>query len=78
MGNNRPVKTKHWVSFLENHGCKYLRTRASHYHYKCPNCFRTITHRENEKEIPAMHLKANLNTMGKTLADLYKWIEENC
>ena len=41
-------------------------------------CFRTITHREKDKEIPAMHLKTNLATMGKTLAELYDWIEKNC
>jgi predicted RNA binding protein YcfA (HicA-like mRNA interferase family) len=77
MGNNRPVKTKYWVKFLEAHGCQYIRTKASHFHYKCPNCFRTITFRENYKEIPAFHLKTNLETMSKTLDYLYKWIEEN-
>lgn len=77
MGNNRPVKTKDWIAFLEFHGCRYLRTKASHDHYKCPNCIRTITHREKDKEIPAMHAKTNLATMGKTLQELYKWIEEN-
>jgi hypothetical protein len=77
MGNNRPVKTKDWIAFLLFCGCKYLRTTASHDHYKCPNCFRTITHREKDKEIPAMHLRTNLFTMGKTIDELYKWIEEN-
>lgn len=77
MGNNRPVKTKDWVAFLESHGCKYQRTKSSHDHYKCPNCFRTITHREKDKEIPALHAKTNLKTLGKTLQELYEWIEEN-
>ena len=45
MGNNRPVKTKDWVAFLEANKCNYIRTKASHDHYKCPGCFRTITHR---------------------------------
>ena len=78
MGNNRPVKTKDWVAFLIFHECVYLRTKASHDHYKCPNCFRTITHREKDKEIPALHAKTNLTTMGKTMQELYDWIEENC
>lgn len=78
MGNNRPVKTKDWIAFLEGHNCKYIRTRASHDHYKCPNCIRTITHREKDKEIPALHAKTNLQTMGKTLQDLYEWIDKNC
>ena len=77
MGNNRPVKTKDWIRFLEAHGCEYLRTKASHDHWKCPNCFRTITHREKDKEIPSMHLRTNLKTMGKVLKDLYEWIENN-
>lgn len=78
MGNNRPVKTKDFIAFLEAHGCKHQRTKASHDHYKCPNCFRTITIREKDKEIPAMHAKTNLATMGLTLQYLYDWIEKNC
>ena len=78
MGNNRPVKTKDWIAFLQSNKCNYLRTKASHDHYKCPGCFRTITHREQDKEIPSMHLKTNLTTMGKTLAELYDWIDKNC
>ncbi len=77
MGNNRPVKTKDWVAFVLAHGCKYVRTTASHDHYKCPNCFRTITHREKDKEMPALHAKTNLFTMNKTLEELYTWIEKN-
>ncbi len=78
MGNNRPVKTKYWLKFLASRNCRYLRTEASHDHYKCPNCFRTITHRGKDKEIPPFHLKTNLRTMGLTLEFLYTWIEENC
>lgn len=29
------------------------------------------------KEIPFMHLKTNLASMGKTLEYLYDWIEKN-
>lgn len=78
MGNNRPVKTKYWIKFLESQGCRYLRTKASHCHYKCPGCFRTITFRDAPKEIPALHLATNLATIGKTLQELYDWIEKNC
>ena len=77
MGNNRPVKTKDWIAFLIAHGCKYQRTKASHDQYKCPGCFRTITHREKDKDIPPMHLKANLTTMNMTLQQLYDWIDNN-
>ncbi|MDQ1164618.1 putative RNA binding protein YcfA (HicA-like mRNA interferase family) [Flavobacterium sp. SORGH_AS 622] len=78
MGNNRPVKTKHWVAFLKAHGCNYIRTKASHDQYRCPNCIRTITHREKDKEIPALHLHTNLFTMGLSMDYMYNWIEENC
>jgi predicted RNA binding protein YcfA (HicA-like mRNA interferase family) len=78
MGNNRPVKTKDWVAFLKAHDCKYLRTKASHDHYKCPGCIRTITHREKDKDIPSLHLRTNLFSMGLTIDYLYKWIDENC
>lgn len=77
MGNNRPVKTADWIAFLIHLGCTYQRTTASHDHYKCPKCIRTITHREKDKDIPALHLKMNLKTLGLTLKDLYEWIEKN-
>jgi hypothetical protein len=77
MGNNRPVKTKIWIAFLTAHGCTYQRTKASHDLYNCPNCFRPITHREKDKEIPPLHLKTNLATMGFTLQYLYDWIDTN-
>ena len=77
MGNNRPIKTKTWIKFLKAHGCVFKRSKASHFHYKCPKCFRTVTHRENDKEIPALHLRTNLNTMGKNLEYLYDWVEKN-
>ena len=77
MGKYRPIKTKDWVAFLEAHGCKYKRTASSHDHYKCPNCFRTITHREKDPEIPALHLKTNLTTIGYSFEYLLEWIENN-
>lgn len=78
MGNNRPIKTKCWIAFLIANGCEYIRTKASHDHYKCPCSLRTITHREKDKEVPALHLKTNLTTMGKTLQELYEWVDKNC
>jgi hypothetical protein len=78
MGNNRPVKTKCWIAYLAFLNCQYKSTKASHVHYKCPNCLRTITFRDKDKEIPALHLKTNLTTLGKTLQELYDWVEKNC
>lgn len=76
MGNNRPVKTKDWIAYLKEQNCVYIRTHASHYIYECPNCLRPITFRESKKDIPAMHLKTNLFTLGKTLKELYEWIDK--
>lgn len=78
MGNNRPIKTKHFVAFLLAQGCKKVRSKASHDHYKCPNCWRTITIREKDKDIPSFHIKTNIQTMGKTILDVYDWVEKNC
>ena len=78
MGNNRPVTKSDWIKFLEAHGCtKKRHNGTSHEHWKCPNCIRTITHRGQDKEIPALHLATNLKTMGLTLKDLYDWVENN-
>lgn len=77
MGNNRPIKTKIWIRFLEEHGCEELRTRASHTQYKCPNCIRPITLRTAHKEIPPLHLQTSLRTMGLTMKYLYDWIKKN-
>lgn len=78
MGNNRPIQTKCFIAFLLAHGCTKKRTTASHDHYKCPNCWRTITVREKDKDIPPFHIKTNVTTMGKTLQDVYDWAEKNC
>ncbi len=72
-----PIKTKDWERFIEAHNCKYKRTKASHTHYQCPGCFRPITHRPKDKEVPVLHLKTNLKTMRLTLDYLYKWLEDN-
>ncbi|TLV03357.1 type II toxin-antitoxin system HicA family toxin [Dyadobacter luticola] len=78
MGNNRPVKTKDWIRFLEAHGCMKSRHQdGSHEKWKCPGCFRTITFRHSEKEIPALHIRTNLDSMKLSIEYLYKWIEEN-
>ena len=73
----RPIKTKDWLRFLKAHNCKYKRTKASHDHWQCPGCFRPVTHREKDKDIPPMHLQTNLKTMGLDFDYLYKWLEDN-
>ena len=77
MGNNRPVKVTDWEKFLLSHGCEKKRhNKTSHEHWKCPGCTRTIVHRSQYKEVPALYLQTNLKTMGLTLKDLYDWIDK--
>jgi predicted RNA binding protein YcfA (HicA-like mRNA interferase family) len=73
----KPIKTKYWIKFLEAHGCIFKRTKGSHVHYKCPDCIRTITLRTKDKEIPPLHLKTTLETMGFDMEYLLKWISES-
>ena len=75
--SHRPVKISLWVRFLESKGCKYVSTKASHDKYKCPGCTRSIIHRENDKDIPALHIHTNLKSMGIDKNEFWKWIEDN-
>lgn len=74
----KPVKTSCFIKYLEHKGCKHIRTKASHFHYKCPKCFRTITIRESYKEVPGFHISSNCKTLGVNMNEVYKWIEDNC
>lgn len=77
MGNNRPIKTSDFIKFLTAHKCKYVRTKASHDLWQCPRWCRKITFRSKDKEVPSVHLKTNLTTMGLDLRYLYYWLEKN-
>jgi len=78
MGNDHPVKTRCWLRFLASKGCTYLRTKSSHDMYKCPNCLQDIVFRGREKDVPAMHVRTNLRTMGIPYRESLEWKKENC
>ena len=78
MGNNRPIPIGCWENFLISKGCEFVRIRASHHHWKCPNCLRPITFWGNEKEIPGFHIKTCLNTLGIKRTSFLQWVKENC
>ena len=78
MGNYRPIKTACFIKFLLSRGCTFESMEASHTKYKCPNCLMSIIFWGKKKEVPAAHLKTNMKTLGLTLEDLYKWVDENC
>jgi len=77
MNNFRPLPVSCWESFLSLKGYKMSRIKGSHYQWT-KNGRRTIPVWGNEKEIPAMHLKTSIRSMGLTLTDLYKWSDVNC
>ena len=77
MGNNRPVKTKCWIKFLEHLGYKFNRIKGSHFQY-VKEGKRTIPVREADKEVPAMHIRTSCRTLGIDIEVVYNWIEKNC
>ena len=75
------VKTKCFEKFLLSHGCKPRKStsqKGSHKHYRCPDCKRTITFRPAYKEMPLIHVRTNLSTMGIKMDDFQKWVKDEC
>jgi len=77
MGDNRPIKTICWIKFLKSRNCTPGKG-TNHTKWKCPNCCRSIIFREADKELPFFHVRTNLQTMGISIDEFLKWIEENC
>lgn len=76
--HDKPVKTKCWESYLKHCGCTFKRKQGSHHHWKCPNCWRTITFWGNKKEVPRFHIKSCLKTMGINNNTFNEWVKANC
>ena len=75
---NNPVPTKCWEAYLKSLGCDYDREDGTHHHWKCPNCFRTITFWGHKKDIPRFHIRTNLRTLKKTNKQFNSWADSNC
>jgi len=75
---NNPVPTKCWEAYLKSLGCNYDREDGTHHHWKCPNCFGTITFWGHKKEIPRFHIRTNLRTLNKTNKQFNTWADSNC
>jgi len=78
MSNDRPVKTKCWIKFIESKGCKYKSSEASHDKWRCPGCIMSIIVREGDKDVPFGHIKTSLSTMKIEKAEFWAWVKENC
>ena len=70
------MKTKLWIKFLKDQGCKRKRVRGSHFQYKCQNCLRPIPVREKDKEIPLFHIQTWLKTLGLSKKDFDEWMKK--
>lgn len=74
----KPIPVSCWRNFLISKGCTYARDKASHEHWKCPNCLRTITFWGSKKEVPGFHIETNLRTMGIPNEEFMQWVNQNC
>lgn len=77
MGNNRPVKTKCFIKFLAAHGCE-RKGHKKHEKWSKPGIIRPIMFWSQKKEVPFIHIKTNMNTLGIDISYFYQWIDENC
>jgi len=75
---NNPVPIKCWEAFLIFCNCEFDRKEGSHHHWKCPNCWRTITFWGHKKEVPRFHVRTCLKSMNKTNSEFNKWAKSNC
>ena len=75
---NNPVPTKCWELYLTHLGCKLNRKGGTHHHWKCPNCFRTITFWGHLKEVPRFHVKNCLRDLNITNKQFTLWADKNC
>lgn len=78
MGEYRPIKTKLFLKFLQEHNCYRVKNKStgSHSYWKRPGLTRRITVREADKEIPPFHIKTNLETLGLKFSDLQDFLDK--
>ena len=62
---HKPVPTKKWKKFLKHIGCEYVDT-GKHEKWNKEGLIRPIIFRASYPEIPPMHIKSNLETLGMT------------
>lgn len=74
----QPIKTKVFLKFLKHHKCYKVNEKSggSHSYWKRPGLTRRIVVRESDKEIPPLHIKTNLSTLGLKFEDLENFINK--
>ena len=64
MGTKKAVKTSCWLKYLKFQGCiKKKDSGGSHSKYAKKGMFRSLTVRENDKEVPELHIHTSLKTL---------------
>jgi predicted RNA binding protein YcfA (HicA-like mRNA interferase family) len=73
----RPIKTQTFRKFLQHIGLVFVRIEGDHEIWDRPgvSLLRPVTFITNEKEVPPIHLKTNLKTIGMSLKDFYKLVQ---
>lgn len=72
------IKRKCFENFLESIGCAGpFQGKGDHIKYKCPNCKRPIVFR-TIREIPEIHIRTNLSTLGISTNDFLEYKNKNC
>lgn len=63
---HKPIPTNKYIAWLKSRNIVFQRSKGSHHIYNLidGSLERPIVIRPAEKEIPAMHIKTNLNTLG--------------
>lgn len=77
MGNFRPLPTPCVIKLLLSYGFDCDRSKGSHFQYKRRGS-RTVPIWENEKEIPAFHLRSVSHVIGLSMKQIYQWAADNC
>ena len=73
----RTVEIKLFKKFMIARGLEHKSTKGSHERWNMavpPMLLRPVIIRSKDKDLPILHLKNNLRTMGATLEELEKFI----
>lgn len=78
MGQLKPIPRQKWIKFLKQEGLSHKRTTASHEVWdRLDNPLpRPIIVRTTDRDIPRLHLKTSLETLGMSVNEFLAKIAE--
>jgi hypothetical protein len=76
---DKPVDTYIFIAFLEHLGLQAVRSKESHeaWNREINPLDRPIIFRPSNKQIPPLHIRTNCLTLGWSVNDFWKWVEQN-